>query len=734
MTPSPSFSSRSPFPIDNDQDVRYAFSQPVVRAQENLIFAIKNIRDDEFDRYLDQALRDGASLDSADDNGLNPLELAVILQRPRVVQSLLARDAALPIVADDGFDLVMLAATYGHADMLSVLIEVGCMLSHARDIHGLTALHYAVLGDHVQAAITLLDRDADINGLTTDVVDSSVCAKSHLPPLLAGSGSTPLMFAVGKGHLALADLLLSRQADPMAGARHPLEIAVINEDVAMIDLLIQKGMDPAAVRLRNGQSLLRFALEQQCSLACMKKLLPPDTSVDDRGITAYALLPVATRNGQHEIAAYLLCLGVQAESVHDLIRSSWEHAVNLPDGGKMIRILVAARCAQAVDTYVESGEGFIGLYQYAHQPTELAIRGLFPELLTPLVQAMKPHQAILHQLTPEQQTFELAYLVLQINAPASSVGTIAATAQASANPLLAALPEQQLLQSIPEKITTQKKEIYAWARRVFDEKVMKIHDCYSRNFLMSIKASCPEGISLATFMTRQLRENAGLPDNLCKIFVSAWTAADDIVDQWSLPGVDADRISQCKEYYALDQIERLLSVRIQAGEIRGNRPSTSTELAYKVTENRRLPVSRFAQNPAVFLHSLEHPADQPSLNDAQLAVAFCLDTGLTPATSRAIVELWRNACQDAERRFPPSESARRHDFLSAAMARELKSLLLPPHQRTADGTLKPFPARWEAQLNDWCDVTLRMAGDDMANITPQADPEESRPFKRARTQ
>lgn len=216
MTPSPSSSPFRTSPQENRQNNEPVFLQPAIRAQDNLIFAIKNIPEDEFDRYIDQALQDGASLNSVDDDGLYPLELAVIEQRPRILQSLLTRDALLPVVATDGFDLVMLAANQGHAAILTVLIDTGSMMSDAQDSQGLTALHYAVMGGHLQAAMALLDREADINRVSTHAVDNDTCELNGMNPSLAGSGSTPLMLAVSKGDLILADLLLSRQADPTA--------------------------------------------------------------------------------------------------------------------------------------------------------------------------------------------------------------------------------------------------------------------------------------------------------------------------------------------------------------------------------------------------------------------------------------------------------------------------------------------------------------------------------------
>jgi hypothetical protein len=232
-----------------------------------------------------------------------------------------------------------------------------------------------------------------------------------------------------------------------------------------------------------------------------------------------------------------------------------------------------------------------------------------------------------------------------------------------------------------------------------------IPDYYSRNFLISIKARCPAGTQLSTFMLRKLREQDGIPDNLSEIIVSAWSAADENVNQWHLPGADADRITQCKEYYAINQIERVLFSQILTHQAEGKVPSASNTFAHKVSGEQTLPVNQFGQNSVIFLHGLEHPIGQPSLNDAQLSVAFCLATGLTPVKSQAIVNAWRNTRQAAERRFPPSEIESRFHFSCTIMAGALKSLL-PPQQHYPDGTLAPMPSRWETQLHHWCDVTL----------------------------
>ena len=234
-------------------------------------------------------------------------------------------------------------------------------------------------------------------------------------------------------------------------------------------------------------------------------------------------------------------------------------------------------------------------------------------------------------------------------------------------------------------------------------------------------------------MMRKLRDEAGLPDDLSEIIVSAWTAADEAVDQWQLTGANADHINQCKAYHALHQMESVLFFRLLPHQIEGSTLAAVSQCAYQALAEGSGPVNQFAQNPVIFLHGLGHPIGQPSLNDAQFTVAFCLATGLTPFKSRQIINAWRNTREAAESLFADSDIEGRHLFSCTNLARTLKSLL-PPQQHDSDGTLQPMPSRWETQLHHWCNVTLAATNDGATAAAEEADPEESRPLKRARYQ
>lgn len=728
--------------------IEQVFYQARPNAQEYLIYAIKNFHDIEFDQALDQLLEDGASLEQLDNDGLTPLEIAVIEGRPRIVQALLDRNALLPIVDEDGFDLLMLSASCGNTATMLVLIDQGEMQCNVQDARGLTSLHYAVIGGHLPAAVTLLDRGADINRCTTAAVDRETCEHMGISPALAQSGSTPLMLAVSKGHLALVDLLLSRGANSLAGDRHPFELAIYKNDAAMMGLLIQKGIDPTTIILINGQSMLSLAVECQCSLACIKQLLPPDKVVNDQTSDAHSPLRIAVRTGQHEIAAYLLCRGAKISAVDQLYQTAWECAHQLPDQGKMTQILVATRCKNAVNAFSLSNGTAVELLQTANDLPALATLGFFPEVLIRVVAELKPMENAMHRLTRAQQEVEIAYMMMVLctpnartNAEANAEANaetntevnaeINALASASMASIIPVPSERQFISSIPKKIATQRNELHSWAKRIVDQYKIEMLDLLSRSFLMSTLTTCPEGADLSVYMSRKLREAKGIPDDLSNIIVSSWVSAHNNVSQWGLTGADANSINLCKEYYAMQQIEYRLFKKIQALQSQGKKPSLSIQFLYAASGQCILPAKELAKNPVIFLQRLP-PVDQSVVHQTQPTTTLCLQTGWSPLECQKIIDLWTEANNTADSTIPTNEIERRYHFLCREMAIVFKAIL-PQQHHHPDGTPHPLPSRWQTQLHRWSDATLARHNGAASSITVNSDDEEGRPQKRART-
>jgi peptidoglycan-associated lipoprotein len=80
------------------------------------------------------------------------------------VQSLLDKGVSPDLQADDGKNILMLAAYLGHTDIAKLLIENGADVN-ARDKDGKTALMYAAEKGHIEMARLLLENGADINAV-----------------------------------------------------------------------------------------------------------------------------------------------------------------------------------------------------------------------------------------------------------------------------------------------------------------------------------------------------------------------------------------------------------------------------------------------------------------------------------------------------------------------------------------------------------------------------------------
>lgn len=205
------------------------------------------------------------------------------------------------------------------------------------------------------------------------------------------------------------------------------------------------------------------------------------------------------------------------------------------------------------------------------------------------------------------------------------------------------------------------------------------------------------------------------------------------MSQWKFDGANPESISLCKEYYAINRIEQRLSEQTQAEKSKNKPSSFFSAFSYRTIVQRTLPLNTFAENPVIFLESLEHPMGQPAVHASQLATTLCLATGLTPPQCQKIVELWKEANNAAVLAFPAEEAESRHHLSCKAMAAALRALL--PAQRTQpDGTPLPTTLRWQMQLQQWCDNTLAGENHQAAIDSGNDDTEASRPLKRARYQ
>jgi len=153
-----------------------------------------------------------------------PLDLwtAAALGRADIVEARLQEDpTSVHRQSYDGWTPLHLAAFFGHAAVVALLLERGADLQ-AVSGNGMrnTALHAAVAGGRVDAALTLIDAGAPVNAVD-------------------GGGHTPLHIAAEGGYVPIVESLLRHDADAHAvdaEDRTPLARAAARNHAAVIDL------------------------------------------------------------------------------------------------------------------------------------------------------------------------------------------------------------------------------------------------------------------------------------------------------------------------------------------------------------------------------------------------------------------------------------------------------------------------------------------------------------------
>ena len=153
-----------------------------------------------------------------------PLDLwtAAALGRADIVEARLHEDpTSVHRQSYDGWTPLHLAAFFGHAAVVTLLLEGGANLEAVSGNRiGNTALHAAVAGGRVDAALRLIDAGAAVNAAD-------------------GGGHTPLHIAAEGGYVPIVESLLRHHADPHAvdaEDRTPLARAAARNHAAVIDL------------------------------------------------------------------------------------------------------------------------------------------------------------------------------------------------------------------------------------------------------------------------------------------------------------------------------------------------------------------------------------------------------------------------------------------------------------------------------------------------------------------
>lgn len=155
---------------------------------------------------------------------IKPLDVfaAAALGRLDALELAIARDGFVNGYAYDGWTPLHLAAFFGQRDIAERLLDGGASLSSvSQNSLRNMPLHAAVAGGHVEVALMLIERGADVRA-----ADSG--------------GHTPLHIAAEAGYVPIVKALLARGADAHAvdaEDKTPLSRAAARNHAAVVDVI-----------------------------------------------------------------------------------------------------------------------------------------------------------------------------------------------------------------------------------------------------------------------------------------------------------------------------------------------------------------------------------------------------------------------------------------------------------------------------------------------------------------
>uniref|UniRef100_A0A665VUA8 Ankyrin 3a n=1 Tax=Echeneis naucrates TaxID=173247 RepID=A0A665VUA8_ECHNA len=254
------------------------------------------------------------------ESGFTPLHIAAHYGNINVATLLLNRGAAVDFMARNDITPLHVAAKRGNSNMVKLLLDRGSKIDAKTKNegfsvlctgvvfiqilfcadkaagNGLSPLHMATQGDHLNCVQLLLQHDVPVDDVTNDYL-------------------TALHVAAHCGHYKVAKLIVDKKANPNAKALNgftPLHIACKKNRVKVMELLLKHGASIQAVT-ESGLTPIHVAAfmghENIVNALTHHGASPNTTNV--RGETA---LHMAARAGQADVVRYLLKNGAKVET------------------------------------------------------------------------------------------------------------------------------------------------------------------------------------------------------------------------------------------------------------------------------------------------------------------------------------------------------------------------------------------------------------------------------------
>ncbi|KAJ7310721.1 ankyrin repeat domain-containing protein [Mycena albidolilacea] len=190
---------------------------------------------------------------------------------------------------------IIVASYYGHAEIVSFLLEKGANVNTAGGFYG-SSLQAATARGHTEIISILLEKGADVNAA-------------------GGRDGSSLQIAAAGGHTEIVGILLEKGADVnAAGGRDgsSLHAAAAGGHKEIVGILLEKGADINAARGRDGSSLQIAAAGGHTEIVGI--LLEEGANINAAGGEHGSSLQIAAARGHTEIVSVLLEKGANVNA------------------------------------------------------------------------------------------------------------------------------------------------------------------------------------------------------------------------------------------------------------------------------------------------------------------------------------------------------------------------------------------------------------------------------------
>lgn len=704
-------------------------SQPGIfrlNATKDLFKAIRYADEADAPGLIEIAIANGANIKALDFNGLGVLEQAVINNKIRVLKLLLAKGVTLPIVEPNGYDLLMLAASKGYTEMAAALIDIAGMSKVESDKNGKTALHYAVINQHLQTAALLIEQGSDLNAKTKSMSASELNEIFGDAHNLSGANITPFMIAVAQGDYGMVKLFFSKDESIEAGAKHPLLLALKNNDSQMLNIFFENGMSTNYCNLPQNQTLLEHALITQVNKNCLKILLTIFPL--DKKNTQYnqSLLSIAVKTENYSAVSLLIEHGVKLNNV--VPRSNiWQVAANLPDAQKMLTLLAKSESGRWQNITIGDEKNLLNLIcETEPSLAAYASIGILPltaqKLLISLAQSRQHPKA----LTNAQRIIEAAQFLEEIAPPANSTLPLA-DKPIQATSLLSQDSWIELSNAHSAEQITSLKKIGQIIKQNFLEQLQAY---LTSEFFASCDAESHDPNQVMHLIKTRLEATLGLPAIAAEIIADGWNTATKLIQSSNIVGSDTFNISELKYQLAHNLIVASIDKIMPVEDVFAQRSLQAIKQCIMQTD---APLDALCDNPIKVLRNVEKRSNLQAVDIPSLKAALCVKFGLPPDLSEILVQCWSGSVNEVRNSHNWHNPTQMHIALQKTLRLTLQNKIMA-FNKSQPADSNPLQSEISRKLLQWCEADETMRTEVPGKRAYRTNDGLSSPSKKPRTE